>query len=408
MDASAMWSVIRRHYRSALLIVVQTALTLALVVNAFWIGAQRIERMSQPSGVAESDLVTVRNLFTGPDANWPARLETDLAAIRSFPGVVDAYATDSFPLLGGGSTVDIAVQPDQKDATTSAAPYSVDERALRTLGLNLVAGEWFGPLDIQRTSDPAGSDAVIVTEALARTVFPDAMAVGKTIYVGGMRHRIKGVIASIAIAFPEEDWNRAFVSNVVLIPRLMEESESFYVVRTAATETGDAVLRDLEGQLLKLDRNRVLDRAKTFSTIRRETYAHDRALIVVLAVVSMLLLVVTALGIVGTSNLWVSARRRDIGILRALGARRRDVLRYFHSENLLLITCGVAIGVLIGVAANAWTVRTFATGLIGGWFWLGAGLAMIGLGQLGVLAPALRAAAVPPAEAIRAVNTVAP
>jgi putative ABC transport system permease protein len=167
-------------------------------------------------------------------------------------------------------------------------------------------------------------------------------------------------------------------------------------------------LRDLEAHLLQLDRNRVLDRAKTFSTIRREAHARDRALIVVLGVVSVLLLVVTALGIVGTSNLWVSARRRDIGILRAMGARRRDVLRYFHSENLLLITCGVAIGVLIGVAGNAWTVRTFATGLIGGWLWLGAGLAMIGLGQLGVLAPALRAAAVPPAEAIRAVNTVAP
>jgi hypothetical protein len=48
-------------------------------------------------------------------------------------------------------------------------------------------------------------------------------------------------------------------------------------------------------------------------------------------------------------------------------------------------------------------VRTFATGLIDGWFWLGGSLAMIALGQLGVLAPALRAAAVPPAEAIRAV-----
>lgn len=403
MDVSAMWSVIRRNYRSALLIVVQAALTLALVANAFWIGAQRIERMSKPSGVAESEVVSVRNLFTGPDENWHARLQTDLAAIRAFPGVVAAYATDSFPLLGGGSILDIRLQQDQKDPTTAVAPYSVDEHALRTLGLNLVAGEWFGPLDIQRSSDPVGSDAVIVTEEVARAAFPDAIAVGKTIYFGGMRHRIKGVIAPIAIAFPEEDWNRAFSSNVVLIPRLPEESESFYVVRTA-TGTGDTILRDLEARLLQLDRNRVLDRAKTFSTIRREAYARDHALIVVLGVVSALLLIVTALGIVGTSNLWVSARRRDIGILRAMGARRRDVLRYFQFENLLLITCGAAVGVLIGVAGNAWTVRTFATGLIGGWLWLSGCLTMIGLGQLGVLAPALRAAAVPPAEAIRAVS----
>lgn len=400
-----MWSVIRRHYRSALLIVVQTALTLALVANAFWIGAQRIESMSKPSGVTEAELVSVRNLWTGSDANWRARLETDLAAVRGFPGVIAAYATDSFPLLGGGSIVDIGVQPDQRDPTTVAAPYSVDEHALRTLGLNLVAGDWFGPLDIQRSSDVAGSDAVIVTEQVARTVFPDAIAVGKTIYVGGAPHRIKGVIAPIAIAFAEGDWNRSFSSSVVLMPTLVADSESFYVIRTS-TGARDAVLRDLQAHLVQRDRNRVLDRAKTFSRIRTEAYTGDRAVVVVLGVVATLLLVVTALGILGTSSLWISARRHDIGILRALGARRRDVMRYFHFENLLLITCGVAIGVSIGVAGNAWTVRTFATDLIDGWFWLGGSLAMIALGQLGVLAPALRAAAVPPAEAIRAVAPV--
>ena len=400
MDWSALYSVVRRNYRSALLIVVQTALTLALVANACWIGAQRLERMSKPSGVTESDLLSVRNLWTGVDTNWRARLEADLAAIRRSPDVVEAYATDSFPLLGGGGVVDIGVQPDQKDATTVAAPYSVDEYARRTLGLNVVAGEWFGPLDIQRSSDLVGSDAVIVTEEVARRAFPDAVAVGKTIYVSGMPHRIKGVIAPIAIAFPEGDWNRAFISNVVLLPRLIEEDEAFYVVRTTMG-TQDAVLRNLEAHLLQRDRNRVLDREKTFATIRTEAYASDRALVIVLGAVAALLLIVTALGIVGTSNLWVSARRRDIGILRAMGARRRDVMRYFQSENLLLIACGVAIGTVIVVAANAWTVRTFAIGIISGWFWLGASVAMVVFGQLGVLAPALRAAAVPPAEAIR-------
>jgi putative ABC transport system permease protein len=406
MDWSALWSVVRRHKRSALLIVVQSALTLALVANAFWIGVQRLDRMSKPSGVPESELVSVRNLWTGADADWRAKVEADLTAIRRFPDVVAAYATDSFPLLGGGSIVDIGVQPDQKNPTAVAAPYSVDEHALRTLDLNVVAGEWFEPLDIQRSSDLVGSDAVIVTEEVARSVFPDAVAVGRTIYVGGRLHRIKGVIAPIAIAFPEGDWNRAFNSNVVLLPRLVAESEAFYVVRTTVGSR-DAVLRDLGVQLLQRDRDRVLDREKTFSTIRAEAYAGDRALVVVLGVVATLLLVVTALGIVGTSNLWVSARRRDIGILRAMGARRRDVIRYFQFENLLLITCGVVIGVTIGVAANAWTVRTAEAGMMDGWFWLGASAAMIALGQLGALGPALRAAGVPPAEAIRSVDLAA-
>ena len=107
--------------------------------------------------------------------------------------------------------------------------------------------------------------------------------------------------------------------NVVLLPKLIEADEAFYVVRTTMG-TQDAVLRNLEAHLLQRDRNRVLDREKTFATIRAEAYANDRALVIVLGVVAALLLVVTALGIVGTSNLWVSARRRDIGMLRAVGA----------------------------------------------------------------------------------------
>ena len=67
----------------------------------------------------------------------------------------------------------------------------------------------------------------------------------------------------------------------------------------------------------------------------------------------------------------------------------------------------ITIGVPIGVVANAWTVRTAGAGVTDGWFWLGASAVMIALGQLGALEPALRAAAVPPAEAIRSVDLAA-
>jgi putative ABC transport system permease protein len=401
---SAIFSIILRNRRTALLIVAQTALTLALVMNALWIMAQRIERASRPSGVMEAKIFTLRNLWIGTANEQQPKLQVDLRNIRSFSGVEDAYATDSFPLLGGGSIINIALRADQKEPTAFATPYSVDEHALSTLGLRLIAGEWFKADDIRRGVDADMTDAVIVTEPLAHALFPTTSAIGRTIYIDGVMQRIKGVVGPLALPFPEEDWNAAFSTNSVLVPKQPEENEYFYVVRTRDGVANDAVMKSLEAQLLSQDRSRVLDRLKTFAEVRSEAYARDRALIVVLGVVSSLLLVITALGILGTSNLWVISRRRDIGITRAMGARRIDVMRHFHIENLILVGCGVLIGVLLGVAGNTWTVRTFAVEQVAAWFWMIGSLAMLLLGQLGALWPALRAGAVPPAEIIRSLE----
>src|SRR3546814_2713942 len=64
------------------------------------------------------------------------------------------------------------------------------------------------------------------------------------------------------------------------------------------------------------------------------------------------LLLVTALGIVGLTSFWVSQRRRQIGVRRALGATRGDILRYFQTENFLIVSVGIAMGMLLAYGLN--------------------------------------------------------
>src|SRR3546814_9346877 len=64
------------------------------------------------------------------------------------------------------------------------------------------------------------------------------------------------------------------------------------------------------------------------------------------------LLLVTALGIVGLTSFWVSQRRRQIGVRRALGATRRDILRYFQTENFIIVSVGLAMGMLPAYGLN--------------------------------------------------------
>jgi putative ABC transport system permease protein len=97
----------------------------------------------------------------------------------------------------------------------------------------------------------------------------------------------------------------------------------------------------------------------------------------------------------------VAQRRRQIGIRRALGANRHAIIRYFQTENFLIAAAGAAAGVALAVALNLWMVSSFEMErLHSSYAFIGA-LVVLLLGQLAVLWPALRAASIPPALAIR-------
>lgn len=122
---------------------------------------------------------------------------------------------------------------------------------------------------------------------------------------------------------------------------------------------------------------------------------------ILLGVLCALLLTVTACGIAGLVLYWVAQRRRQIGMRRALGARRLDILRYFQMENFLIAGTGAALGIAIGLAGNTWVAATLIlTRMSAGHICAGAAI-VLALSQAAVLWPALRAAAIPPAAAIR-------
>jgi len=118
--------------------------------------------------------------------------------------------------------------------------------------------------------------------------------------------------------------------------------------------------------------------------------------------VCVILLGVTAAGIVGLTSFWVGQRRRQIGVRRALGARRVDILRYFQIENLFIASAGVVLGVLLALGLSLWLMSHYEMPRLPTLYLL-VGVAMLLLiGQLAVFVPARRASLVPPVEATRA------
>jgi putative ABC transport system permease protein len=119
--------------------------------------------------------------------------------------------------------------------------------------------------------------------------------------------------------------------------------------------------------------------------------------------VSIALLIITALGVVGLASFWVQQRTRQIGIRRALGATKGDILRYFQAENFILATLGIVVGMVLAYGINLWLMDKYQVARLPAEF-LPIGAAVLWLlGQIAVLGPAMRASLIPPAIATRSV-----
>jgi putative ABC transport system permease protein len=179
----------------------------------------------------------------------------------------------------------------------------------------------------------------------------------------------------------------------------MGGNSSMRVDPTRAAE----VLGGVDKVIEKADSSRIMLKRQTFAEVRREYFKQDRAVAWLLGGVSIALLVITALGVVGLASFWVQQRTRQIGIRRALGATRGDILRYFQLENFILATAGIVLGMGMAYAINIWAMDKFEVGRLPAEFLPIGALLLWLLGQIAVLAPALRASLIPPAVATRTV-----
>jgi putative ABC transport system permease protein len=397
---------LRRNKIGAVVIAVQIGVTLAILSNALFIIQQRLADTHRPSGVDEANIFMLRNQWVGEPKDLPARLRTDLDTLRGLGGVVDAYASNSVPLSNGGDSEGLGRNPDDVEATALTAVYYGDEHALATLGVKLIAGRNFQSDEIiarDSYNQHIPPSAVIITRALAEKLFPHESPLGKPVYISFDKHAVPvvGVIDRLQVPW-STGWGSEFFYNSILMPYRWSVLYTTYVIRTKPGQLA-AVMKTVQKTLIDLDRQRVLTKVEPLSVARVDSYKDSHGLAVILETVCVALLLVTGFGIVGLTSYWVAQRRRQIGIRRALGASRQAIVRYFQAENLLIAASGTVLGVILAIAANLWMVTSFEMQRLNPAYALAGALAVLGLGQLAVLWPALRAASIPPALATRGV-----
>jgi putative ABC transport system permease protein len=394
-----------RNKAGFILIALQIAVTLTIMVNAIGIIQDSAGKIARPSGLDEANTFTLASvLFTDMEREQrKALIEEDLDLVRNVPGVVNAIATNSFPLRQGGWSMSLSLEPgNQTPESVGTAIYFVDEHGLETFDLGLVDGRNFLPEQItwddpQVTTWPAYG---MITEALAQELWPDETVsyVGKTVYINDDDPvTVVGILDRLQAPWP--NWG-TIVERSMLVPQQRATEFVRYVVRT---EPGmrDELMPEIEAMLAASNKDRIIRDVVTMDDTRKLAYVGDAAMIRILGFVVILLTIITALGIVGLASFNVSRRTRQIGIRRALGATKPAIVRYFLIENTIVSAIGLAVGAALAIGLNMAMVEAFSVEPLA-WYVIPIGMLALWLvGQFAVAGPARRASNITPAIATR-------
>ena len=278
----------------------------------------------------------------------------------------------------------------------------VDETALATLGIHIIAGRNFSATEIQPISGKmfAAAPEVLITQSLAHELFPGGEAVGKPIYLSGNGSPM--TVVGVTSDFVSSVWAAPSYDSALYPQTPGNYGIYFCLVRTQPGKTA-ALMQTALRHLATSNPDRVAFLAQTLQYYRQRVNADSRNMAIFLTLVTALILSVTCLGIFGLTTFNVSTRTKQIGTLRAVGARKRDVVAHFLIENAIVLAIGGLVGCTLALGVGYWLSDQYQLPRLD-LHYLAVGFVTLAvIGQLAAWQPARRAAAIPPSVATRTI-----
>ena len=383
------------------LIILEIAVTLAIVTNCVNMIVDERTKMVRPSGFDDDNLVWLRSAPFRPEFREEQyilnHVDADLRLMKAIPGVQAVVNTNFVPWQGGGSSGDgedrrherrAGSHPDllRQGRSLRHPRDEIDRRArLRSERLQLRPGK----------RQPEGRHR---QQALAELLFKTPHAVGKQIEDGSGTYTVVGILDPFynPYGWPIHEYVFFGPSTVGSFAR-----GTRFLVRV---EPGamKSTIAAIDTALTKSNSGRVIT-MKTIDEIKSEYFSGGRLVMKGMTVVIALLVFVTALGIIGITSLSVAERTKQIGTRRALGATRGDILTHFILENWMVTTAGLILGIAATYGLNFLLV-THVSGVKMDWRYVAVGMVLLWVnGLVATIPPAMRGASVSPAVATRSV-----
>jgi predicted permease len=350
-----------------LLVVSQMAgsLTLLLVIGYIVFGMERTMSSATGFDARNIQLVSVdpiRDGYSVSDAEefYPKLLDR----VKTLPGVVSATWTEAIPMQPSGR-ITLATDTEDSRRIDQATKYIVGYDYFQTMGIRILRGRGF-----TKDDEKGRLRSVVVSEALARTLWKNEDAIGRTLSVVNKNEATFGLFngsaADYRAASRDEPYVVVGVASDVLESPIERPGPAVYLPMTVedyarptfqgitlATRTtpgldGASIVR---AQIAALDPN-----LTTFNVKTMPDWIEQLMFIVKIGLWSYGLmgafgLVLASVGLAGVTAYSVTSRVHEIGIRLALGARSKDILLMIITEGMTLIVVGAFIGITLAVLA---------------------------------------------------------
>lgn len=243
----------------------------------------------------------------------------------------------------------------------------------------------------------------LVGTAVVNEIFEGQNPIGKNIKINGQIFKVVGVLEERGNGQDQSEDDQIIIP-VTVSQRLMQSAViRNFSIKATTPETIDRAMEKLNALLFKVykDENayRVFNQAEALSTLNEVT----DSMTAVLAGIAAISLIVGGIGIMNIMLVSVTERTREIGIRKAIGAKRKNILVQFLIEAVLVTGIGGCIGVLIGVGIIRFIIdgMDLAPAVYSvPWMVLSFGISLL-VGVIFGMFPAYKAASLNPIEALR-------
>jgi putative ABC transport system permease protein len=279
----------------------------------------------------------------------------------------------------------------------------VDEQYLTITDTKLIAGRDFSPYEQQ-----FGSFVCVLGNSVAKRLFKTNIkkAIGQVVSVGDIKYRVAGIAESKGGSMMMN------ADNMVYVPlangRNIYGGESRFLISVMVNDIKNKEIAAQEAEGLFRVIRKVPIGAENDFTINKNDSLAEMVLdsIKYISWAALIIGVITLLGsVIGLMNIMlvsVAERTREIGVIKALGARSTTIREQFLTESVLISLMGGVVGVILGMLVGNLFGLIFHTGFIIPWLWIIVGVSLCALvGVLSGIYPALKAAKLDPIEALR-------
>ena len=268
------------------------------------------------------------------------------------------------------------------------------------LRLDLEAGRFFSPIEEEHADGVA-----IIGAEIKDQVFPQVNPLGRTIYVRGYPMRVIGVQARLGSVLGQ-DKDNLVITPITFVHKILTASDEVAIyVRPRLGLAGIDATQDEVRTILRALRKTRYRSDDPFGILGSEAFqalwkSLTTGAFALMLLISGISLVVGAIVIANTMFVSVVERTKEIGVRRAVGARRRDIRRQFLLEATLLAGAGGVVGVLLGGLIAFLVNQIFPAQVRPSFAVLGVVVA-VATGILAGLAPSSAASSMAPIDALR-------